>query len=440
MRHPAAAVVAAFVLAVAAGTVLLGLPVSAESGTATRPITALFTAVSSVCVTGLIVVDTPTYWSTFGELVILVMIQLGGLGIMTVATLLLLVLSKRIGLHLQLTAMAETRAVGLGEVRHVVWGVLALSLAVELTTAIPLVLRFALAYHESVSRSVYDGVFHAVSAFNNAGFALFPDNMMSFATDPWICLPLGIATILGGLGFPVLFEIGRRMQHRSTRWSLHVRVTVMTYAVLLVIGIAAFLLGEWNNSRTIGPIDVSGKIVIGIFHGVQPRTAGFNSIDMGHADRSTLLITDVLMFIGGGSAGTAGGIKVTTFALLGFVMLAEIRGEPTVHVLGRRLPAAIQRQALTVALAGVGLVMAATVALLEITPFGLDAVLFETVSAFATVGLSTGITDKLPVAGQLILAGLMFLGRLGPITLASALALREQERRYELPEERTIVG
>jgi trk system potassium uptake protein len=219
-----------------------------------------------------------------------------------------------------------------------------------------------------------------------------------------------------------------------------VRVTVITYAILFIIGVAAFLLGEWNNPRTIGPIDTGGKIVIGVFHGIQPRTAGFNSIDMGQADPSTLLITDVLMFIGGGSAGTAGGIKVTTFALLAFVMLAEIRGEPTVHVLGRRLPAAIQRQALTVALAAVGLVMAATVALLEITPIGLDAVLFETVSAFATVGLSTGITDDLPTAGQLLLAALMFLGRLGPITLASALALREHERRYELPEERTIVG
>jgi trk system potassium uptake protein TrkH len=440
LRHPAAAVVTGFAVAVAFGTVLLMLPMSAEGGTAAPPMIALFTTVSSVCVTGLIVVDTPTYWSTFGELVILVMIQLGGLGIMTVATLLLLVVAKRIGLHLQLSAMAETRAVGLGEVRRVVWGVLAVSGVVELVTALFLTVRFGWGYDEPLGTSMYWGVFHAVSAFNNAGFALFTDNMMSFATDPWICMPLGIATILGGLGFPVLFEIGRRLRGRSSRWSLHVRVTVITYAILFVIGVGAFLLGEWNNPRTIGSIDTGGKIVIGVFHGIQPRTAGFNSIDMGQADPSTLLITDVLMFIGGGSAGTAGGIKVTTFALLAFVMLAEIRGEPSVHVLGRRLPAAIQRQALTVALAAVGLVMAATVTLLEISPIGLDAVLFETVSAFATVGLSTGITDDLPVAGQLVLVALMFVGRLGPITLASALALREHERRYELPEERTIVG
>jgi potassium uptake TrkH family protein len=448
LRRPASAVVAGFAVAVTVGTVLLMLPVAAESGTSSGLVTALFTTVSSVCVTGLVVVDTPTYWSTFGELVILAMIQVGGIGIMTLATLLGLLIARRVGLRLQLTAQAETRAFGLGEVRQVVLGVLALSVVIELATALALVARFALFYGEPAGRAVYLGVFHAVSAFNNAGFALFSDNLMSFATDPWICVPLGLATILGGIGFPVLFELGRRLRgqsrraapHRTPRWSLHARVTVSTYAALFMVGVATFLLGEWTNPGTLGPVGVGGKLVIGFFHGIQPRTAGFNSVDVAQLDPATLLITDVLMFIGGGSAGTAGGIKVTTFALLGFVMLAEVRGEPTVHVLGRRLPPAIQRQALTVALAAIGVVMAATVTLLEISEFGLDAVLFETVSAFATVGLSTGITDDLPTAGQLVLAALMFLGRLGPITLASALALREQERRYELPEERTIVG
>lgn len=171
-----------------------------------------------------------------------------------------------------------------------------------------------------------------------------------------------------------------------------------------------------------------------------PRTAGFNSLDVGEFQPATLLLQDMLMFIGGGSAGTAGGIKVTTFALLAFVILAEVRGEPTVHVLGRRLPAGVQRQALTVALLGVGLVVASTLVLLSVSPFPLDDVLFEAVSAFGTVGLSTGITAQLPASGQLVLTALMFLGRLGPTTLASALALRERTRRYELPEERTIVG
>jgi trk system potassium uptake protein len=440
LRRPAAAVVAGFAVAVVIGTALLMLPVATESGASAGLITALFTTVSSVCVTGLIVVDTPTYWSTFGELSILTMIQVGGIGIMTLATLLGLLIARRIGLRLQLSALAETKAFGLGDVRRVVVRVLAISVIIELLTAAALVPRFALFYEEPPGRALYLGVFHAVSAFNNAGFALFTDNMIPFATDPWICIPMGLATILGGIGFPVLFELGRHLRGRLRRWSLHVKVTAGTYLILFVVGVAAFLLGEWTNPGTLGPVDVGGKLVIGVFHGIQPRTAGFNSVDIAQLDPATLLITDVLMFIGGGSAGTAGGIKVTTFALLGFVMLAEVRGEPTVHVLGRRLPPAIQRQALTVALAAIGLVMAATVTLLELSEFGLDAVLFEAVSAFATVGLSTGITDDLPAAGQLVLVALMFLGRLGPITLASALALREQERRYELPEERTIVG
>jgi Trk-type K+ transport system membrane component len=215
---------------------------------------------------------------------------------------------------------------------------------------------------------------------------------------------------------------------------------VITYGLLLVVGVAAFLIAEWHNPATLGPLGVGGKTIVGLFHGVMPRTAGFNSVDVGQLYPATLLLTDMLMFIGGGSAGTAGGIKVTTFAVLAFVIAAEVRGEPTVHVLGRRLPTSVQRQALTVALLGVGLVAVSTMTLLSLTPFRLDDVLFEVVSAFGTVGLSTGITADLPPAGQLVLTALMFLGRLGPITLASALALRDRVRRYERPEERPIVG
>ncbi|TQM13874.1 TrkH family potassium uptake protein [Pseudonocardia kunmingensis] len=440
LRRPAAAVVVGFGAAVAVGTVLLLLPVATEDGSSAPVVAALFTAVSAVCVTGLIVVDTPTYWSTFGELVILGLIQVGGIGIMTLATLLGLLIARRVGLRLQLTAQAETKSLGLGDVRQVVGAILALSVVIELVVAVPLTARFALFYGEEPGRAVYLGVFHAVSSFNNAGFALFTDNMIPFATDPWICLPIVLAVVLGGIGFPVLLELGRRIRTGSRRWSLHVRITVITYAVLLVVGVAAFLITEWRNPATLGPLGIGGKAVVGLFHGVMPRTAGFNSVDVGQLYPATLLVTDMLMFIGGGSAGTAGGIKVTTFALLAFVIAAEVRGEPTVHVLGRRLPAAVQRQALTVALLGVGLVTVSTVVLLSLTPFRLDDVLFEVVSAFGTVGLSTGITADLPPAGQLVLTALMFLGRLGPITLASALALRDRVRRYELPEERPIVG
>lgn len=439
-RRPARAVVVGFAVAVAIGTALLMVPLASESGEATGVMTALFTATSAVCLTGLIVVDTPGYFSTYGELVILGLIQVGGLGIMTLASLLGLLIARRMGLRLQLSAQAETKSLGLGEVRRVVGGVVVVSLGIEAAVAVPLVARFAARYDEPPSRALYLGVFHAVSAFNNAGFALFSNSIVRFATDPWICLPMIVAVVLGGIGFPVLFALSRRLRVGPRRWTLHVKITVATYGLLVVVGTAGFLLSEWSNAGTIGPLSVAGKLLVGLFHGVMPRTAGFNSVDVGQLDPATLLMTDMLMFIGGGSAGTAGGIKVSTFALLAFVIIAEIRGEPTVHMLGRRLPPDVQRQALSVALLGVGLVVVSTTALLSMSRFGLDAVLFEVISAFGTVGLSTGITAELPVAGQLVLTALMFLGRLGPITLASALALRERARRYELPEERPIVG
>ncbi len=426
------------------GALLLMLPVAAESRTVTAPITALFTAVSAVCVTGLVVVDTESHWSLFGELVILGLIQIGGLGIMTLASLLGLLVARRMGLRMQLIAASETKTLRLGESRRVVIGVIRMSLAVEAVTALVLSLRFVFGYDQGGWRGVYLGVFHAISAYNNAGFGLYQDNLMGFATDPWIIVPITAALVIGGLGFPVVFEVTRSLRRRARgrdhRWSLHTRITLTTYFALALVAVVAVIAFEWTNPGTLGPLGALQKLLVGGFHGFSPRTAGFNSVDVGAMHSSTLLVNDVLMFIGGGSAGTAGGIKVTTFALLAFVIVAEVRGEPTVHIMDRRLAAPVQRQAITVALLGVGAVVIGTLTLLTITGMDLDAVLFEVVSAFGTVGLSTGITADIPSSGQLVLIALMFLGRLGPITLATALALRDRGRRYELPEERPIVG
>lgn len=425
-RHPARLVVFGFGTATVVGTLLLMLPVASESRTVTAPVSALFTAVSAVCVTGLVVVDTESHWSLFGELVILGLIQIGGLGIMTLASVFGLLVARRMGLRMQLIAQTETKTVRLGESRRVVVGVLRMSLLIEALTALALTARFMIGYDQTGWRGVYLGIFHAVSAYNNAGFALYADSLIGFATDPWIIVPISAALIIGGLGFPVIFEVSRSLRRTTTpgprarRWSLHTRITLTTYALLAAVGIVSMIAFEWTNPATLGPLSVHDKLLVGGFHGVTPRTAGFNSLDVGAMHSSTLLITDTLMFIGGGSAGTAGGIKVTTFALLAFVIMAEIRGEPTVHVMGRRLAAPVQRQA--------------------ITGMDLDAVLFEVVSAFGTVGLSTGITADIPDPGLIVLIVLMFLGRLGPITLATALALRHRRRRYELPEERPIVG
>nr|WSZ18877.1 TrkH family potassium uptake protein [Streptomyces canus] len=448
--HPARSVVVAFALVTLVGTVLLALPIATEERAGAGFVTALFTSTSAVCVTGLAVVDTGTYWSGFGEGVVLALIQVGGFGIMTMASLLALLallallVSGRLRLRMQLTVQAETKSLGIGDVRRVLLGVAGTTLIVELATGAVLALRFRYGYGESIGTAVYLGYFHAVSAFNNAGFGLHADSITRYGRDAWVTLPIAVAVILGGIGFPVLLELLRhRHRRRSTgrrNWTLHTKLTLITTFVLLAAGTVLTCLLEWTNSGTLGPHDTAEKILDGFFYSAMSRTAGFNAIDIGALHASTLLMTCVLMFIGGGSAGTAGGIKVTTFAVLAAAIFAEVRGEPTSSVLGRRLAPHVLRQALTVALLGVGLVIGSTLALLTLTEESMEAVLFEVVSAFGTVGLSTGITPDLPGVGHLLLVGLMFVGRLGPITLVSALALRERTRRYELPEERPVIG
>ncbi|MFI8849067.1 potassium transporter TrkG [Streptomyces sp. 891-h] len=440
VRHPAQMVVAGFAAAIALGTGLLMLPVAKAGAGAASALEALFTSTSAVCVTGLIVVDTPDYWSGFGQTVILALIQVGGLGIMTFASwLVLLVSHRRMGLKARLTAATETKTLGLGDVRTVVVRVVKVSLLLEAVTATILTVRLATSYDEPWPRAVWLGVFHAVSAFNNAGFALYSDSLMGFVTDPWICLPIAGAVIAGGLGFPVLFELRRRFR-KPRSWSLHTKIVLGASAIFLVCGSAFITALEWRNPATLGPLDVPGKLLAGFFQGVMPRTAGFNSVDTSQMNPATWLGTDVLMFVGGASAGTAGGIKVTTFAVLFFVIYAEIRGEGAVNIFRRRLHGDLQRQALTVVLLSVAAVAVSTLAFMVFTDFSLDKSLFEVTSAFGTVGLSTGITMGLPGGEQLLLTALMFTGRLGPITIASALALRLRVRMYDLPEERPVIG
>lgn len=442
--HPARTVVLAFAIAVVIGTTLLALPVSTSDPDGTRLVTALFTATSAVCVTGLTVVDTGTHWSGFGQGVILGLIQAGGFGIMALASLLALLIAGKLRLRLSLTAQAETKSAGLGEVRRVVQRIALLMLAIEGATALMLVGRFSTAYDMTPGTAVYQGVFHAVSAFNNAGFSLNPDSLTPYAGDPWITLPVAVAVILGGLGFPVIIELLRHRSRRRTSgratWSLHIKLTLATSAVLLAAGALLTLLLEWSNDATYGPMPAAEKVLAAFFHSTMTRSGGFNIVDTASMEHATLLGTTVLMFIGGGSASTAGGIKVTTFAVLGAAILAEVRGEPTSGIFGRRLAPHVLRQALTVALLGVGLVMISAITLLTLVDAPFETVLFDVVSAFGVVGLSAGLTSELPPVGEVILTFLMFIGRLGPITLVSALALRERMRRFQLPEERPIIG
>ncbi|MHA6803689.1 TrkH family potassium uptake protein [Salinifilum ghardaiensis] len=416
------------------------LPVATEPGARIDVVRALFTATSAVCITGLAVVDTGTTWSIFGELVILGLIQAGGLGVMTLASLLGLLVSRRFGMQMELSAQRETKSLALGEVRSVVVGVVKLSLVFEVVISLALTLRLLLGHGYAFTEALHSGIFHGISAFNNAGFSLYDDGMTRFVADPWISVTVSFAVIAGGLGFPVWFELGRRLRKGHGGWTIHTKITLLATGMLVLVGFVAITASEWSNDATFGPLTVPTKFLAGFFAAVMPRSGGLNTVDIGEMNSVSLLVQDILMFIGGGSGSTAGGIKVTTFALLAFAIAAELRGEPSVHVMGRKLPVDVQRQALTIVLLTVGLVVLTTTTLLALTDFAMDAVLFEAISAAATVGLSTGITPDLPPAAHMLMSALMFIGRLGPITLGAALALRTRPRRYERPEERPIVG
>ena len=439
LSHPGQLIAVAFAVAIAVGTAVLSTPLATAGEGRARLVDALFTATSAVCVTGLVTVDTGTYWSGFGQGVILLLIQLGGLGIMTVATLLAVLLSRRLGLRARLVAQAETKSLSGTDVRRVVRNVVLFSLGCEAVLALVLSARFVLAYDEPLARGAYSGLFHAVSAFNNAGFGLHPDNLVRYVGDPWVSLPVSLGVIVGGLGFPVVFELARSWR-RPRAWSVLTRITVVVSTALLALGTLAILAAESRNPATLGPLSGGQRLLAAFFASAMTRTAGFNSLDIAALEPETLVIHDVLMFIGGGSAGSAGGIKVTTFGLLAYVLWAEARGDTDVVVGRRKVPSTNQRQAVAVVLLALAAVVGSTLVMLSITTLSLDVVLFEVVSAIATVGLSTGITAGLPTAGQLLLVALMFVGRLGPLTLASALALRERSRLHHLPEERTIVG
>ncbi|WP_233563692.1 TrkH family potassium uptake protein [Cryobacterium tepidiphilum] len=437
--HPAQVILAGFLAAIVVGTGLLMLPM-AKSGPGGAPlIDALFTAVSSVCVTGLVVVDTPTYWTGFGEAVILVLIQVGGFGVMTLASVIGLAVIRRMSLRSKLTTSVEVKSAGLEDIGVLLLGVVRVSFVIEAAVMLLLTARFWLGYGRPLPEAAWLGLFHAVSSFNNAGFALFSDNIVSYATDPFICLPLCAATIIGGLGFPVINQL-RKHAHNPLRWTMNTRLVLWGTVTLLTLGTLYITVLEWSNPQTLGPLDWPSKILVGFFQSVQTRTSGFNSVDIGQLDGATLLGMDILMFIGGGPAGTAGGIKITTFAVLFFIILAEVRGEAVVNVFGKRLSRAVHRQAIAVALLSVAVVVAATAGIILMTDYDLGPSLFEAISAFATVGLSTGITPHLPIGGQLILIALMIVGRLGPTTFATALALRERQLSYQLPKERPIIG
>ncbi|MEH0108536.1 potassium transporter TrkG [Tersicoccus sp. MR15.9] len=435
---PARLALITFACIVLVFTGLLSLPWAAASGRVTPLHDALFTAVSAVCVTGLTVVSTATHWSAFGQIVILLAIQIGGLGVLTLASILAMAVSRRLGVRGKLIALEEMNIGRLGEVGALLRIVVATSATIELAIAVILAPRFMM-LGEPLGQAVWHAVFYAISAFNNAGFTPHSDGIVPYGEDPWILLPLMAGVFIGSLGFPVIMVL-LFTRARFHAWTLHAKLTVEVSVILLVLGSIAWGAFEWSNPGTIGSMNTADKILHSVFASVMTRSGGFNLVDMNHLDQTSVLVTDALMFAGGGSASTAGGIKVTTIAVVVLAIVAEARGDADVRSHGRTIPPSAMRVAMAVIAISATMVMVATAVLLQISGQSLDRVLFEVISAFATCGLSNGLSAELSPVGKDVLSVLMFLGRMGPITVSTALALRQRRTLYHFPEERPILG
>lgn len=438
--HPARVAPGAYVLGWLVGSLVLMLPVASEDGTWTGWWEASFTSMSALCITGLAVVDTPTHWSFFGEAAILVLIHVGGFGIMMLASLILFRVSGRPRVSDLLIAGTEARTRGFEGLRGMPARILAMMLVSEAVIAVVLAVRFR-SYTDDWGTAVWQGVFHAVSSYNNAGFSLYSSNLIGFNDDPWIMLPICVAIMAGGLGFPVYLELlSRRRGTRRRFWSVHLRLTLIGTAMLLVAGFVTFAAFEWANPATLGAQPWSGKVLGAIGGTVFPRTAGFNSIDYALATDQTLAVNYGLMMIGGGSGGTAGGLKITTVAVLILGVLTEVAGEEKTLFAHRKISSAVQRQALAVVVLSVAAVFTGILLVSSVSHAPLREVTFEVISAFGTVGLSMNLTPTLPHEAWAVLMALMYLGRVGPVSVAAALALRQQHRRYYLPKEDPFVG
>jgi len=451
--HPTQVVAGAFTAIILLGTFLLWLPISSSSGKYTGLMDALFTSTSAVTVTGLGTLDTETHWSMFGHWVIAILIQVGGFGIVGFASLVGYLLEGRISLKNKMTTTSEASVAVAPDIKTLLKNIAKLMLGFQLVLFLFLFIRFITHYQYTWQDALGHGVFHSLASFNNAGFALYSDSLMGFARDGWIIVPVFVTVFLASLGFPVLVEIRDRFKLKvfklfgkkpdywmKPQWSLNSRIILWSSFVLLIAGSLGIGILEWDNPKTLGPLDPLSKVLDSIFASVMPRTAGFNAMDMGAMHPSTWLGTEILMFIGGASASTAGGIKLGTAVVLFYVIFTEIRGEAAVNIGNRRLPRSMQRQALTIVSLTTFVIIGSVMLMRLTTNFDLDQILFEVVSATGTVGLSTGITADLPDHAKFLLSLLMLFGRLGPIVVATSLAMRRTKRHFEYPKERPLIG
>lgn len=431
-----------FAAIIALGAMLLMLPAASRSGVSCGFRPALFTATSATCVTGLVLYDTWTQWSGFGQVVILCLIQVGGLGFMSAATLFVFLLRRRIGLKQRLVMAQALSVSDMDGIIRLQKTVLVGSFSMEALGALILLLRFWPEY--GFWQALRWGVFHAISAFCNAGFDIFGSitpgaSLMEFQSDPIVLLTLGALVVIGGLGFLVWQEMAEKRRFRN--YAVYTKLVLLTTLSLLLVGWIVTALLEWSNPGTLGPMSLGDKLLNSLFQSITLRTAGFMAVDQALLTDAGKAFSLVLMFIGGSSGSTAGGLKTVTFVVLVLFAVSRARGRSTVYVFKRTIPQSQVLDAMTLAFLMIVLAFFGGVFITATSPVGFLDAMYETVSALATVGLTAGATGKLSAAAQILIIVYMYFGRVGLLTISMGFLMGDRvEERFRYAETNLLIG
>ncbi|HOF59641.1 MAG TPA: TrkH family potassium uptake protein [Candidatus Cloacimonadota bacterium] len=436
--NPPVTLMLSFLLVILFGAILLMLPVSSKLNTVTPFIDALFTATSATCVTGLVVVDTGTHFSFFGQMVILLLIQIGGLGIMTISTVFAIILGQRINLKLENIMYQVVGGSYAVNVFQLLKSIVLVTLVIESVGTLLLFARFAQDFQPM--EALFLSLFHAVSAFCNAGFSPLGNNLVSYVDSFTVNMVITALIIAGGLGFSVIIDLQHHMlkRDRTRKLNLHTKIVLVTTAFLLVIGFTVFYLAEYNGAMQ--GFSIYRRILSSWFQSVTTRTAGFNTIDLSQIGKASVLISIVLMFIGASPGSTGGGIKTTSFAVLTLSVISLLKGKRHISVFKRRIHEYNFREATGLIMLSITIILVVLFFLMLVEPHAFDKLLFEAVSAFGTVGLTLGITPQLTVIGKLLITVLMYVGRIGPLTMIYAFSTRAKQININYAEEKIPIG
>lgn len=427
-----------FLIAILIGSILLKMPFALEEGISISYLDSLFTIVSAVCVTGLSVVDVSKTFSPYGDAIIIFFIQLGGLGVMTFSLMIFVILGKKMSFETRELLKEERNSENNGGVLRFIRILLVTVFLIELIGG--LVLAYAFKKYMPYEKAIYYGMFHSISAFCNAGFSLFTDSLESFKSDSLINFTISYLIILGGMGFAVIASFVALIRRGKNRFNLTTKLSLMMGISLTLIGTILFFIFEYTNNATIGNMNFFEKLMASFFQSVTLRTAGFNTVNLAEIRPATIFISYILMFIGASPGSTGGGVKTTTFAILIFYVVGIIRKRETIEVFNRRLDWEIMNKALTILVISLAYISTVTVIILAIEPIAMEKVIYEVISAFATVGVSMNVTPALSIISRILIIFTMFVGRLGPMTIALAFTNDKKKSSFKYPKEDILVG